>query len=155
VRGGHWRGANNPRWNGGRTTHHSGYILVRAPIDHPHKTKAGYIREHRLVMEQKLGRYLLPSEDVDHLNGDKTDNRPENLQLMTSRSEHLRLEHQRGLYKPNLSRINIRRSACQRGHPYSTETVYLWGGSRHCRTCNAERMRKQRLIKKEQQHVKG
>jgi hypothetical protein len=57
-------------------------------------------------MEQKLGRYLLPTEDVDHLNGVKTDNRPENLQLMSSRSEHVKLEHKRGLYTEHLNQLN-------------------------------------------------
>ena len=61
---------------------HNGYVVTRAPLDHPYAgANPGRIFEHRLVMEQKLGRYLLPTENVHHLNGVKDDNRPENLEL--------------------------------------------------------------------------
>lgn len=60
----------------------NGYRLVPAP-EHPYADSKGYVREHRLVMEQKLGRSLEPHEVVHHKDGDKLNNDPENLELTT------------------------------------------------------------------------
>jgi len=57
-----------------------GYVLIFRP-KHPNAQRGGQILEHRVVMEDKIGRLLLPHETVHHINGIRHDNRPENLQL--------------------------------------------------------------------------
>lgn len=80
----------NPFWNGGRTVDKDGYVLCHFPA-HPSATRAGYVREHRLVMEAELGRLLADDEVVDHRNGTVDDNRPSNLRVFPANSEHLRV----------------------------------------------------------------
>ena len=76
----------------GRKKTQMGYVYILVP-SHPAATKAGYVMEHRLVMEAHLGRYLTGVEEVHHLNEAKDDNRIENLRLFPNRSSHLHFHH--------------------------------------------------------------
>lgn len=79
-------GKNSPIWKGGKSRD-QGYVLIRS-IGHPRASKNGhYVREHILVMEKHIGRFLHSSEVVHHKNEIRDDNRIENLELMT-RSQH-------------------------------------------------------------------
>lgn len=72
-----------------KTYTENGYIVV-------HKrgyNKRGNAKQHRLIMEEHLGRKLLKDEVVHHINGDKKDNRIENLRVM-SRTEHSKLHRE-------------------------------------------------------------
>ena len=75
-------------WKGGRNYSGGGHVYIYNP-DHPYSTKDGYVMEHRLVMEEHLGRIIDPDEVVHHLNGVKDDNRPENLEVL-NRGDHVR-----------------------------------------------------------------
>lgn len=79
----HLRGEQHPSWRGG-VIDINGYRAVKVAHGDPLATMrfdSGYVLEHRLVMARSLGRPLTESETVHHKNGDRSDNRIENLQL--------------------------------------------------------------------------
>ena len=90
------RGEKAPWWKGGRSRTEKGYVMALAPEGYPFPestNRLGRLREHRLVMELHLGRALRRGEVVHHVNGDRADNRIENLELHGSHAEHMRAHH--------------------------------------------------------------
>lgn len=83
-----WRGGvpsdllNRKRPIGFNRVNKNGYVEVKDP-SHPNANARGWVLEHRKVLADSLGRAILPHENVHHINGDRTDNRIENLELWT------------------------------------------------------------------------
>jgi hypothetical protein len=78
-------GEKHPAWKGGVTVNGGGYLMEFVPDTWPwpemQHNYTGYCLQHRMRMAEHLGRALKPYETVHHINGDRTDNRIENLQL--------------------------------------------------------------------------
>ena len=89
-----------PTYTGGRTAIHCGYVFELVP-GHRLQNTWGFVAQHRLVAEDKLGRELQIGEHVHHIDGNRQNNSPKNLQVM-SREDHL------ALHRPTLFLISKR-----------------------------------------------
>ena len=93
------RGEKHRWWKGGKTISR-GYVFVKSH-GHPTVNSSGYVREHILVMEKHIGRFLKSGEIVHHKGTkypigtieNKRDNRIENLQLFKNQSEHMKFHN--------------------------------------------------------------
>jgi len=86
-------GKNNSNWKGG-IRYDRNRKTIYSP-NHPNCNAKGYCYEYVLIMEEYLGRFLKKGEIVHHINGDITDNRLDNLQVMTQ-SEHVNVHRKQG-----------------------------------------------------------
>lgn len=116
-------GANHHNFKGGYIHNTLGYKIVSLGTD-----KKGY--EHRVIVEERLGRKLRSDEVIHHINGDKADNRIENLAIL-SQSRHMEI-HQNQNRKPY----------CPHGHLFAETGAYYYKGTRKCRQCTLDRMRR-------------
>ena len=82
-------GENNPRWNGGTWRMTNGYVMVLKP-GHPRAGKRGYLYEHILVACEKYGRLIELGEVVHHIDGDRSNNHPDNLIVFPNNGSHLK-----------------------------------------------------------------
>lgn len=112
-------GKNSGNFKGYRRNTPKGYVVLYMP-EHPNATKHGVIMEHRYVMSLHLCRPLENDERVHHINGDRKDNKIENLKLM-SHGEHTAFHHkgtkQSAETKNKISQKAIERLKDKRNHP--------------------------------------
>lgn len=80
-------GEANGQWIGGRYVGSNGYICIRIG---PNDVRS----EHRVIAERKIGRSLLPEEVVHHIDGNRQNNDPSNLQVLPSHAEHMKIHAQ-------------------------------------------------------------
>lgn len=98
--------------------------------------------EHRLVMEEQLGRPLSSDEIVHHVDENKRHNDPSNLQL-TDRPAHGRLH--------NSGKKRIPRTACKRGHALVEGNIQITSiGRRRCLTCERKYQREWKRARREE-----
>ena len=94
-------GQDNPNWKGGVRISGNGYVLIYKP-DYHRAYYAPYAKRSDLVLEEKLGRLLLPNEIAHHKNEIKTDDSPDNLEVKDNHQhtqEHREDRVKRGVYK--------------------------------------------------------
>ncbi len=96
----------NVNWKGGRIGGNGDYVHILFR-NHPKANKAGYIMEHRLIMEKKIGRFLNKDDVVHHINKKKDDNRIENLVLLG------KIEHDTFHFKERAEKASIRKMRCK------------------------------------------
>lgn len=116
-------GENSPRWSGGRKKA-NGYWYVWMPGHHLADSH-GYVAEHRLVCEQAYRRRLRPDQHVHHIDGDPTNNAPENLVALT-RTAHMALHHKSPMTRSRLSAAHRKRYEDPAERAKTSEAVRRW-----------------------------
>ena len=118
-------GEHHHAWNGGKYEHHK-YVMIHSP-NHPNASMRGYMLEHRLVMEEKLGRFLEKRERVHHIDHDTTNNNPDNLMLFESQSAHISHEFAQ---KRHTKYVSLRCAKC--GKRFDRLLSHMKGKKQYC-----------------------
>lgn len=141
-----------PSKYGGHTKKRAdGYIAVYVP-NHPKANGEGYVMEHRLVMEEHIGRYVSDDEVVHHVNGIRDDNRIENLRLMNAK-EHSAFHTSERNRNGTINHFKVRVKNTTTGEEFdsikeagaaygvsATSVIDACDTGRKCRNCHWERI---------------
>ena len=132
------KGERSHKWRGGVSTRADGYRNIHMP-EHPNASNGRQVLEHVLVATQMLGRPLPKGAVVHHINGNPSDNRPENLIICKDHAEHKRLHRrQRALEEcgnPNYLKCEYCK---QYDDPQNMWVSKVRSSRAHHRACNAK-----------------
>ncbi len=103
-KGKHAKASKQHRWKPGGSVASNGYVKIRVGKGHPLADPNGYAYEHLVVWMAAGNQRPRKGEIIHHKNDDKTDNRIDNLQVMT-RAEHNRLHNADKCRCPKTGRI--------------------------------------------------
>ena len=113
-------GENAYNWNGGVQKTQKGYVMVRKP-GHPRADSKGYVMEHILTWETETGTIVPRGYCVHHINGNKSDNRIENLRMMKC-GEHTALHNEGRKMKQSTKNLIAKKArnrlSDKRNHPF-------------------------------------
>lgn len=135
-----------PAYKGGRSKTSNGYILCMAK-DHPRASKNGYVREHILVAEKAIGRYLPVGAEVHHVNEVKDDNRTTNLVICENTTYHQLLHARMDAYRATGDPDAKKCWVCQQ---YDLSITRRSGRKWHHSDCYARYERDRKRKKREQ-----
>lgn len=135
-----------------KTVSGGGYIMMLVHKGYPGANPSGYVLEHRYVMAQHLGRLLERWELVHHINGDRKDNRLENLIILTAKQHMNEHDGPRSISRSKkdeveslMSTHTIRQISKIVGLSVPTISRWFINGPRHCGYCGKELMNNKAL----------
>jgi hypothetical protein len=107
--------------------------------DHPNAPKAGWVMEHRLVVEERDGRLLTRDEVVHHVDRNGLNNDPHNLVVETDKGAHLGEEHCMEGVAARLAAMPACRMGCGRFTQAGSDMCWpCWSASNTCPTCGRD-----------------
>ena len=118
-----YRGRQSRNWRGGRKKN-NGYIEIYMP-ESSMADVMGYVKEHRYVMSQYLGRDLTTDELVHHIDGIKTNNNIENLEIMT-KGIHSCIHHKGSIFS-DTHRMRISESKKRINYQHNDDGTFKKG----------------------------
>lgn len=133
----------HPSWKGGRVLTINKYWSVKIP-SHPNTDNQGYVREHRLVMEKQLGRYLTKHEVVHHLDGNTLNNNISNLKIVSA-SEHAKIHKTKDMSNRYCLLCNSKTTGIYNGN---TPSWFKFSGGFICSNCKRKQYRHKKMFSK-------